>query len=277
MNRLMKLTRRGSQTERGATLTGYALLTSLLLVVSISGIQALNESSEIVLADTATSVGTPRPPVEDVKTQPVPAAPAWAVNPDTGLCSVGIDGCPLGVQQIPLDRDAHRPLIGNPAGLAPDLPFNDFNDIFNPDPINGVFVAQESQVLLNGEFTPPNGDRPASGTAQVPGTALPGDMICSFIVHASPGSGNGTVSYGEVDPVTIVFDGPILGAAYDDSTTGVNDRTSLNGLFGDPALQYRGAKLQNGDNYSYSGNTLTLEPLKATNGGKDQVRVFTLC
>jgi hypothetical protein len=272
----MKRVLSGRQTERGDTLTGYALITSLLLVVSITGIQALNTSGGIVLADTATSVGNPRPPVEDVKTQPVPDAPAWAVSPDDGLCTPGIDGCPLGVQQVPLDRDAHRPLVGIPPLPAPDLPASDFNNIFDPDPVTGIFVAQESQVLLNGEFTPPSGDKPASGGEQIPATAQPGDMICSFIVHVSPGSGNGNVKYGLLLPVTVTFDSPIIGTAYDSGTDN-NARTSLNGLFGDPDLQYRTAKLASGDKYSYSGNTLTLEPFNASNGGKDQVRVFTLC
>ncbi len=70
----MKRFLRKRRAQRGTTLTGYALLTAGLVTVSLGAIEAVNQSAETVLGETAKSVGTPPPVLGDVKIDRISAS-----------------------------------------------------------------------------------------------------------------------------------------------------------------------------------------------------------
>ena len=254
----MKRFLRQRSAERGATLTGYALLTAGLVVVSLGAIQGVNTSSQTVLDDTASSVGTPRASVSATKTGTVAAAPSWATPSGVGYCSPGLDGCPLGVP-LPFNPSDHVPTMdtipatGSPFG-PPALPNNNLQQVHDPAK---VFVAQESLVQLNGDWIPPDGDKPASGSPATPTGVLPGDKVCSFIVHVSPGNPYSGTNFA----ATIEFQGLILGTAYNKNTTHIDETTDT---FGSPDISLANQpKLENSDKFDYSGNTLNITKFRA--------------
>jgi Flp pilus assembly pilin Flp len=262
----MKRFLRRRSAERGATLIGYAVLTAVLVVASLSGIQAVDQSSQTVLGDTASSVGTPRPSVSATKTAPVSAAPPWATPTGAGYCSPGLDGCPLGAQ-LPFNPSDHVPTmdtIPSTGPVAPPALPNDDLDLVNSQV--DVYVVQESLVQMNGEWTPPDGDDPLSGTPMTPTGVLPGAKICSFIVHTSPGSG--TYTY----VASIQFQGQILGTAYDSNLGQTGD------TFASPDLTLASsADLESGeDNFSVAGDTLNIQ-FETSKKSNDELRVFVAC
>ncbi len=245
--------------QRGATLTGYALLMAGIVVVSLGAIEAVNQSSQTVLGETAVSVGTPRPSVSDTKTNDVGAAPPWVGARGNGTCTAGLDGCPLGVQQ-PFDPLSDQP-IQAPLSNTFTAPAN-LDDL--RDPLT-AFIGQESKVQLNGEWTPPNGD---FGSA-TPITLQPGEVVCSFMIHARSIGVNG--SYASL----FDFPGEIVGTAYDTNVS--NNRKDTNDTFAHPDINLPNtARLTGGDNFTYSGNTLAIN-FGTNTSGRDALRVFTRC
>lgn len=100
----MKRFLRSRSAERGATLTGYALLTAGLVTVSLGAIEAVNRSSQTVLSATAASVGTPPPRLAELKGDQIAAptegapeaestpAPASSAEPEDAEGLPGIIG-----------------------------------------------------------------------------------------------------------------------------------------------------------------------------------------
>lgn len=72
--------RRGQRSQRGATLTEYALLVSLVVVTSIGAIQRLQTQSGSYLVATGSDVGTPQPLAAQLVTS-VPVTPVWLTQP----------------------------------------------------------------------------------------------------------------------------------------------------------------------------------------------------
>lgn len=250
----------GSRKERGATLTGYALLMSAIVVVSLGAIEAVNQSSQTVLGETAVSVGTPRESVSATKTGDVGSAPPWVGARGDGFCTAGLDGCPLG-EQLPFDPLAHTPTQAPVENhFFPPANMDDLRDPLTP------FIGQESKVRLNGEWTPPDGDFGAA----TPVDLQPGDVICTFIIHArSDGAVSG--SYNSI----FDFQGEILGTAYDSNST--NNRNDTNETFAHPDINLSSnGKLTGTDSFTYSGNTLAVN-FGTNSSGRDNLRVFTRC
>ncbi len=245
--------------ERGATLTGYALLMSGLVVISLGAIGAMNESSEAVLTDTGASVGNPRLSVEETKANPVPGPPPWVGARGDGTCSAGFDGCPLGT------RLAFNPANFEPPGLSGDILWGGSADNVDFATLGDdatAFVMIETVVQLNGEWQPPQGD---SDGNPGPILAQPGDKVCTYIVHASPIANDHDFSFG------IDFQGEVLGTAY-------------NSEFGaDPVFQATGATfpvsnyIEAEDDFEISGASLGGIELKNNAGSYDEIRVFVRC
>lgn len=256
----MKRFSRGARYQRGATLTGYALLMSGIVVVSLGAIEAVNQSSQTVLGETAVSVGTPRPGVEQTKTADVGSPPPWVGSRGPGSCSAGLDGCPLG-EQLPFSPSANQPTQTPIANyLLPPVDLDQQRDPLTP------FVVQESMVRLNGEWIPPDGDF----AFETPVTLQPGDVVCSFMIHARS---DGVNSGDYISDFT--FQGEILGTAYD--TDSSDNRNDTSELFGHPDINLpNNAKLTGSDSFTYSGNTLSVD-FGTNSSGRDGVRVFTRC
>lgn len=67
-----------AKAERGATLTGYALMVATMLTVSLAGIEILNDNSEDFLVESGSQIGQPRLYRDDAVTSVLPAPPGWA-------------------------------------------------------------------------------------------------------------------------------------------------------------------------------------------------------
>ena len=248
--------------ERGATLTGYALLTAGLVVVSIGAIQGVNASSQTVLGETASSVGTPRPSVSDTKTAAVDAAPSWATPPGAGLCSPGHDGCKLGVK-LTVNPDDYAPLsMGGDANWAGSADGVDLTTVHD-DSLGQVYL--ESVVQVNGEWQPPQSD--SDGSPGVTGVQ-PGDLVCTYLIHTSPAISPGQTKF----HMDLEFGGPVLGTAS-------NSNFAVDSVFASegstiPASNY----LEGGtDEFEMSGNQLTVHDFYTDANAYDQVRVFVKC
>ena len=72
--------RRDRASERGATLTEYALLAALVVVVGIGAITALEGESGSFLTETGSDIGTPREFAADIDPD-LPEAPDWLAPP----------------------------------------------------------------------------------------------------------------------------------------------------------------------------------------------------
>lgn len=244
--------------ERGVTLTGYGLLMSSLVVVSLGAIELMNTSSNTVLSNTGASVGNPRPSVSETKTDAVPTAPPWVGARGDGTCSAGFDGCPLGVT-LAADPTLYQPPSMSGAvlwaGSAAGVDFSNLRDDA------AASVSLESVVQLNGEWQPPLTDPDGNPTAVV---AQPGDLVCTYLIHASP-----TV------PNTFVFDvqfqGEILGTAY-------NSDFAPDPVFAAPGTSIpAGNYLEGGDDFDIAGNTLTVHGMANAAYEYDEIRVFVRC
>lgn len=257
----MKRFLRSRRAERGATLTGYALLTAGLVVVSLSAIEGVNQSSQTVLGDTATSVGTPRPSVESTKQAPVAAAPPWATPSGAGYCSPGLDGCPLGTKLAVNPDDYAPPAIGGDANWAGSADGVDFTSVHD-DSLGQIYL--ESVVQVNGEWQPPQGDSYGSPITGV----QPGDLVCMYLIHTSPATNPGQTKF----HMDIDFGGPVLGTA-SNSNFGVDPVFASDGST-IPANNY----LESGsDEFQISGNQLTVHDFYTYANNYDQVRVFVKC
>ena len=51
--------------QRGATLTGYALTLALMIAVALGSVSLLERSSEDFLTESGTTIGSPRPSSQD--------------------------------------------------------------------------------------------------------------------------------------------------------------------------------------------------------------------
>jgi Flp pilus assembly pilin Flp len=249
---------RRARDERGATLTGYTLLMAGLVVVSVGAIRLVNESSDAVLSDTGSSIGNPRVSVEAVKAAPAPAAPPWAVS-DTGYCTPGFDGCPLGTT-LAVDPAAYQPpnMSGDIqwGGTAESIDFANLADDA------GAFVMLESVVQLNGEWQPPQSD---SDTNPAPVLVQPGENVCTYVVHAAPLTGTGDFNF------DIQFQGEVLGTAY-------NSDFDVDSVFTASGATYPAANyIEASDNFDISGGSLTANGLQNNLNATDEIRVFVRC
>lgn len=250
---------RRARNERGATLTGYALLMSGLVVISLGAIQAMNTSSDAVLSDTGDAVGNPRLSVEETKTNPVPSPPPWVGARGEGTCSAGYDGCPLGTA-IAFDPASYEPpgLSGDIVygGAAQDVDFTNLHD----DSVASVYL--ETVVQLNGEWQPPQTDPDGS---PAPVTVQPGELVCTYIVHASP------VTAGMKYDFTIDFQGEVLGTAY-------NSDFDVDPVFAASGTSFPAANYVEGDDgFNVSANQLDVNDFKGDPPSYDEIRVFVRC
>lgn len=71
---------RRQRSQRGATLTEYALLVSLVVVTAIGAVQRLQTQSGSYLVATGSDVGTPQPLAAQLVTS-VPVTPVWLTQP----------------------------------------------------------------------------------------------------------------------------------------------------------------------------------------------------
>lgn len=246
------------RSERGATLTGYTLLMAGLVVISLGAIKLVNESSDAVLTDTGSSIGNPRLSAEDTKAAPAPAAPPWAVG-DTGYCTPGFDGCPLATT-LAVDPAAYEPpdLNGDVqwGASAENVDFTSLSDD------NKAFIMLETVVQLNGEWQPPQSDPDAS---PAPALGLPGDNICTYIVHAAPLTINVDFDF------DIKFQGEVLGTAY-------NSDFGVDPVFTAPGASYPAANYVEGDDdFDISGIAFDGKHFKNTATEHDQIRIFVRC
>lgn len=259
----MKRFSRANIGQRGATLTGYGLLMAGIVVVSLGAIEAVNTSSETVLADTASSVGTPRASVDETKANPVPGAPPWVGANGPGLCSAGHDGCALGTKVAVNPADYEPPFISGDvvwAGSAEGV------DLSTMQSDTQGFMFLESVVQVNGEWEPPQSD--PDGNPNVSGV-LPGDLVCTYIIHTSPSTPNASEYKFHMD---IDFQGEVLGTAY-------NSEFAVDPIFkgtgtSTPAANY----LEIGtDDYNISSNNLEVHDFFTAANTFDEIRVFVKC
>lgn len=68
---------RGSERQRGATLVGYAVILSVMVVAGMSSLKVLEQNSEEFLADSGSSIGQPPPDRTEGVSEPLSPPSSW--------------------------------------------------------------------------------------------------------------------------------------------------------------------------------------------------------
>ncbi len=274
------------RSERGATLTGYALTMAVMVVVGLGSMSALERNSETFLEDTGTAIGEPRPSAEvaaqtgqlaslpaglnysnsngqlsnpsnpnangSTTTTPTTAPPTTPAAPTasaTGSSSSAPN--PSGSSNVAIQASYQAGDDLNASGGSPFQSDTDLN-VFN-----------EGKVTLTSPWVVP-GTNPAI-------TLNAGESVCGYYVHYAPSSSNATITN-----TTVTFPGEVLSAIGSNDGLDDTDAWMDGGVPNSPS--YRGSRsLENGEAPSVTGNSITYGQLYAVNGNQDDTRVFTRC
>lgn len=265
--------------QRGATVTGYGLLLSAIVAMSMGAIQAVNRSAETVLTDAALSVGSPMPPKEEVLATPVPknpsAAPTRTPTPQTPPAKKDPFSKPYQAPDpsfgipMPFNADDYSPKVQGDAKWGGSAANKDLTSAAHKSD-RDVFVFLENVVAMTKPWTPPTGG--ADGDSE-PIAANPGDLICSYLVHGSPAS-KSNVKYN----FKLKIEGEIIGTAYNSNfDTGDN-------IFAAYGATYPADNNLDFDQDSYSikhkdkgTDEFKGDALKTNLGDYDQIRIFVRC
>ncbi len=245
--------------QRGVTLTGYALVLALLVVVSLGAIEAMQSSTSNVIDLTATDIGQPRATLDELRRNPNPVGAVDPLNPPPGPTPDPL--LPPSSQPLPPgysfngNYQSGYPTPG-PADLNPGTPYNSDVD---------AFLFHEGGTVADPAFVVPNAVIPPPYT-----------NICSMYLHYTP-----TTSGTSIGPITVSVPGNILGYAADnddlDDTDGWIDGT-LPGVGNDyrDDRQFESSE-RDPSNILISGNNFVVNSLTAQNNNTDEVRIFFAC
>lgn len=278
---------RGS--ERGSSVTGYALTVALMVVVALGSMTALETSSEEFLASTGDKIGEPResaqiaasnvqhtygktnsagsgqaPPAttsgntnSPTTTTPQPTTAPTTKPPKLTKKATGSTGeapPPTGDTNV-LIRGSYQKKDNIDASKKPK---GSSTAMFADDDALNVF--SEAMVVLTNPWV-------------IPGTTTSlnvGESVCGYYVHYTPVSKNAGVSN-----VSVAFPGAVLSVVGGDKELDDSDEWA-DDEFQTPDRYRKSRQLENGEFPEISGNTLTFS-LYAVRGNQDDARVFTRC
>lgn len=255
--------------QRGATLTGYALLVALLTVVSLAAIEALGNTSSDYLDETGEQVGAPRPSKFDAGAAGTGGAPA---------AGGGGGGGPAGAPPGP--AAAFDPGIAAPASIpaptliAGDVVFPTGGAVPPTADLSGTGPWDDdgySFVFIEAQWTQPT-DLTVTGNSNWGGnfTLVAGTTYCSYIYHFSP-----IVNEGDSPSTTIDFQYDVVGVAGSQAALEATDDVSpLDGTYA-PTSAYA-HKFENSDQADVNGTEVTFDVFAVTNGA-DNARIITEC
>ncbi len=246
--------------ERGATLTGYALTVALVVVMGLGSMELLDRTSEEVLRETGDQIGDMRPTLGELRQNPNAVALVTPQNPPPGppadIANPPIpQATPPGYsfQNVNYQAGYASPILD----LVPDPNINPYQDD------NVAFVFSEGGGVPPAGFVVPN------ATA-----AVPGPEVCSLYLRYSARSSSATSG-----PIQVETPGEILGFA---ATNGQLDNTDtwLGGQ--DPAgdIFFRNSRAFESseiNSIAVVGSTMSIPQLRAVNTNTDELRIFYNC
>lgn len=243
--------------QRGVTLTGYAMVLALLVVVSMSAIQALQSETGNAIVATANDIGTPRRTFDELRQNPNPTGAINPLSPPPGptpdpLVPPVAQATPPGYSFGGVNYQSGYPTP--PADLDPGTPYNSDSE---------AYAFSEGGAAADPAFVMPN--------QQVP---PPYVNICSMYIHYTPTTSNNTIG-----PFSVSVPGDILGYAMTNTELDNTDGW-IDGTAPATANDYRDDRAFESSEFSninVSGNTFLVSSLTAQNNNADDVRIFFAC
>ena len=247
-------------TERGSTLTGYALIVALVMVLGVGSIQMLDRVGGEVLVETGDQIGDMRPTLDDLRQNPNAPGPVTPQNPPPGPPADIVN--PPAPQAAPvghtfLNVNYQQGYASPILDLVPNPTLNPYQD----DDLGFLFEE--------GGGAPPFGFIIPNSTGQIPGPS-----VCSMYLRFSARS-----ALSSAGPFQINVPGAILGYAgteteLDNTDAWLGGQNPAGSIGFSPSRSLASDELSS---ISISGGSLTIPQLITTNTSTDELRIFYNC
>ncbi len=260
-----RIDRLKSSSQRGATLTGYALLVALLTVTSLAAIEALGSTSSDYLDETGEQVGTARQSKFDANA----GAPGGGGGGGGGAPGTGV--VPPGPATVFPPGIPTPPGVPAPTLVSGDIVFPTGGGVPPTADLSGNGPWDDDQysfIFTEATWTQVGPLTVAGETGPI--VLQDGVTYCSYIYHFSP-----VVNEAFSPPTTIDFQHTVVGVAGSTAAMEATDDITPNEGSYAPTSAYP-HDFENNDNVSVNGSEVTFDVYAVTNGA-DNARIITEC